>query len=625
MSYTLINSIQNIGSFLTDLTTVDVLGVDTETTGLDPHSSKILTIQIDTGNHIYIFDCTKFKELPYLIKLIQNKTCIFHNAKFDVEMIKTNTGILLTKIFCTMVTEQMITNGVAIKKYPSLSDLTYKYYDVVLDKETREEFYKNQNFVLTESMLIYCALDVKYLLGIREKQLTTITEEKMSRIHAVEMSVLPVLASMELAGVRLNKELWHKLETEAIENSKVLAEKIFDKIITDITDTIEYQNAYDVANKLAIPVKTKTETNLLKSITELSFIRDYLKNNFNLSSPAQTKALLINVYKITKLKDTNAKTLERYSTEFEIVQDILRFREFRKSSTSFGENYLEKINPVTGRLHTTYNQLGTVSGRLSSESPNLQNVKAESAYRDCFITSEGRSFICADYSQEELRLLASISSDPKMMNAFNTRLDLHTYTASQLFDKKYEDVTPQDRSKGKSVNFGVVYGISEFGMYKNYGIPLEEGKKYLEIFYSKIYTVLGKFREALGERVWELGYSVTPMGRRRYFEKPAYFSDSKEYYKYVESVKRKGVNHPIQGAGAEVLKIAMCKIFYDNPYGNKLTLLLQIHDEILLEVDNDIAKEAMRFVQDCLLEAERKFLTNIDAEVKIQIADRWVH
>lgn len=633
--YTYITKVEELSSFIKALSTTksDVIGLDTETTGLDPFTDKLILIQAKIDDSIFIFHCMRLGEqiTRYVVQLLQDsgKVLIGHNIKFDIKMIKTNTGELLTNVYDTQTAETLTYNGYREDRYPSLADLVKKYIGIVLDKSVRNNFIGNFAGNVTEEDLIYSALDVQHLAFIRIKQLEKLTEQKQLRVLEEESLLLPAVSSMELNGVLLDREKWSAISRDYVGLREQLRTELVEEIIGKVIEKNPFENAYDAVVYLKVLTKSKLSKKLvvqLQSITDLSFIKDFLIQNFNLGSPDQMLIVLRDVYGIKKLKSTNEKEINKFVLEYPIIKRLIEYREYAKKVDNYGEGLLEKIHPVTGRLHTQYNQMGAQSGRFSSSDPNLQNIPREDTYRKPFIASPGHKFICADFSQEELRLLAVVANVRRMIDAFNNEIDLHTATASGLFDVPVEAVTKEQRSRGKSMNFAVSYGSTEYGLYKNFDIPLKEGKVLLDKFYTDAYPEIMTFKQAVGEKILSCGYSTTLLGRKRFFDiKPMYATIyEKEYAE--SSIMREGVNHIIQGTGAEVIKQSLIRIFYENPFGDKLKLLMTVHDEIICEADDDVVEPAMAFIEKIMLESERMYLKDVvPAKIEIKFADHWVH
>jgi len=617
-------------NFLENCNTTDIIYLDIETSGLDPFSSKMYTIQImfDDTEEIYVFDLLSFKEYKDILLPIKKKKVVGHNIAFDVKMLKHNYKISLENLFCTQLNHVLINQGILLSQYPSLEELVLEYCDVELNKEIRKEFYKMGELTsLTNEMLIYASEDVKYLKEIYYKQLKLIEETKQQTISTMESKVVPIVVSMELAGIKVDQVAWLKMAEEATKKAEE-AGKAFKEAALDIVfSKREFENALELIEYLKIKeIKTKRDRLAFSQVTEPSKMRELAIKHFNPASSAQAFNFINNILKI-RIENTNEKTLNKVYHKHSLIKQLVDFREVAKSAGTYGEDFLTAVNPITGKVHPSFNQLGTQTGRFSSEKPNAQNIPAGSDYRSAFIAEEGYKFICADYSQQELRVLAAICRDPKLIEAFVKDLDIHQNTAAYLFDKPYDEVTKDERSKGKALNFGVVYGITEFGLWKNWNIPMEEGKRYLNDFYFKVYTQYAAFKDKVGNIVYDLGYSNTYFGRKRFYKKKILYQDPNEMYWEKDSIIKKGINHIVQGTSADITKLAMIDMHYNNPFGeDNFKVLLQVHDEILVSAKESVAEEAMKFVGDCMLKWEEAVLQGVvPPKIDIKIADYWVH
>ena len=354
-------------------------------------------------------------------------------------------------------------------------------------------------------------------------------------------------------------------------------------------------------------------------MTDIDNVRDWLQEKFNVGSSKHINSIL-NILGV-KVDNTNEKTLFPHAGK-EVVSKLLAIREVAKQVSTYGLKFLENINPTTGRVHTEYFTGGTVTGRFSSSSPNLQNIPTQGGFRECFVPADGYSFISCDYSQQEYRLSGAISRDDTIINAYKNGSDMHTATAAIQFGIPFSEVKKEQRNVGKTMNFAILYGSSEWGLHKNLKVPVEKAKEMITKFFEG-YPKLSVFKTMAEAKILELGYSCTPMGRRRYNIPKPMFTDSKQFVKWQEQVKREGFNLIIQGGGADILKLAMINIAKKNPWGDKFRMLLQIHDELLVEVHNSIKDEAILFIETEMRDAEQPFLGEIPAVVEARITTRW--
>ena len=346
--------------------------------------------------------------------------------------------------------------------------------------------------------------------------------------------------------------------------------------------------------------------NLKKHIEELRIdIYSLAGEEFNINSTKQLGVILFEKLKLTPSKktksgySTDVDALEKIKLEHPIIDKILEYRQLVKLDSTYVEGMIPYINEKTKRIHTFFHQTVTATGRLSSTEPNLQNIPTRTELgkklRKVFKAEDGKIFVDADYSQVELRILAHISRDENMIEAFNSGEDIHAITASQIFKVPVEEVSKQLRSKAKAVNFGIVYGISEFGLAEQIDIKRNEAKQYIEQ-YLETYHGIKEFMTNVVEEAKRKGYVSTEFGRRRYIPE----LNSKNYMirKFGD---RAAMNTPIQGTAADIMKIAMIKVYNELKRRNlKSKIVLQIHDELLIETlleeieeVKDILKESM--------------------------------
>ncbi|MFW6148529.1 MAG: DNA polymerase I [Atribacterota bacterium] len=310
---------------------------------------------------------------------------------------------------------------------------------------------------------------------------------------------------------------------------------------------------------------------------------------FNLNSPKQLSCILfqkLNLPTVKKIKtgySTNAQVLHKLSEKHEIVAKILSYREMEKLKNTYIDKLPKLINPRSGRIHTSFNQTGTSTGRLSSNNPNLQNIPIRTelgrAIRNAFIAEKGNIYLSADYSQIELRILAHLSQDQKLLDAFSQGEDIHAYTASQIFNVEQNIVSGEMRRIAKTINFGIIYGMSSYGLVNNLGISSEDAKNYIEAYFQKYHKVQ-QFIESQIASARKNKYVITMLNRIRYLE--GIDSPNKNIREFYE---RTAINTPIQGTAADLIKIAMIRINQDiESKGISSGLILQIHDELIFEI-----------------------------------------
>lgn len=384
---------------------------------------------------------------------------------------------------------------------------------------------------------------------VLEKQLVSQSQKEL--FTNIEMPLLPVLLQMELDGTYVDIH-------------------ILDNINQKIAALID---------------------NLHQSII------DYAGESFNVDSPKQLSEILFNKLELDKKKSkklksgsysTNATILEKLRTDHPIIESILKYRELVKLKNTYLEALPALISKRDGRIHTSFNQTVTSTGRLSSSDPNLQNIPVRSEagrhIREAFAAPDGYHFVCADYSQIELRLLAHLSQDEKLIAAFKSGEDFHAHTAAQIFGVALNDVTPEMRTRAKSVNFGIVYGQGAFGLGQNLHIPLKDAQSMIDRYYQT-YPQVRAFLDKTVDDATRSGFAQTMYGRRRYI--PELASPNRQLQAFGQ---RSAMNHPMQGSAADIIKLAMCELQKRLVQENlDARLVLQVHDELDLECStNDI-------------------------------------
>ncbi|MBC7898798.1 MAG: hypothetical protein H7070_01985, partial [Saprospiraceae bacterium] len=312
---------------------------------------------------------------------------------------------------------------------------------------------------------------------------------------------------------------------------------------------------------------------------------------------------------------TRAWQLQPLAADYPVVAKLLEYRGVAKSLTSFGENILEFIEPKTGRIHADFRQIGAPTGRFSCSNPNLQQIPHDEQYRRCFVPPEGRKLIIADYSQIELRILAEFSDDENFINAFVSGLDFHTITAAQVFGAKPEDITDEQRSFAKRLNFGIVYGIgaSRFALMTGLGQTAAENtmRKYFGTFRG-----LDKYLRESGNKVVAERQARTASGRmmRLRFDE----NDRQQ----VGGARRNGINMPIQGTSADILKRAM-RLLHDQISDTSAKLVNIVHDEIIVECDAAEATDIAAKLEKAMCSAGEEYVKKVPVKVDVHIADEW--
>lgn len=418
------------------------------------------------------------------------------------------------------------------------------------------------------------------IYGSIDKMKEEIREADMdSLFYDVEMPLVEILGDMEYIGIAADKNVLDELDKEFSEIIKRSEEEIF----------------------------------------------GYAGEKFNVNSPKQLGVVLFEKLELPIIKktktgySTNAEVLEKLRTEHPIIDLITEYRSVVKLKSTYVDGINLLINPIDKRVHSSFNQTITTTGRISSTEPNMQNIPVRTEMgrklRRVFVSENDKKLVDADYSQVELRVLAHMSNDEHMIEAFKSGEDIHRKTASQVFGVSFDEVTSELRSAAKAVNFGIIYGKSDFGLAKDLGISNKKAKEYIESYFEK-YGSIREFMDHIISSAEDLGYSTTMFNRRRYIPeiKSSNFMDKSRG-------KRAAMNAPIQGSAADIIKIAMVNVYNRlKEEGLKSKLILQVHDELIVEAEAD---ELDRIVELLRTEMEDAVNLKVDLDVDLNVGDSW--
>jgi DNA polymerase I-like protein with 3'-5' exonuclease and polymerase domains len=570
-----------------------IVEVDTESTGLSPFTDRVVLLQIGVHGKAYVFDVRDGRVDTSIFKplLEGTKTLkIFQNVVFDYKMLKTNFNMEVNRVYDLMLAEQLMYLGLHPKA--NLQYLVAKYLHLNMTKDVATSF-KDYNQKYQEYQLRYAANDVVVMKDIYNLQLYKLQQDSLMRVAQLEFEFSKPLAEMELNGMLLDVPKWRKiLEEKVVEHSKLSIQ---------LTDTFN---------------QTIDQTTLFGA------------SLLNLDSPIQVVKCLNDLG--VPVDSSDVKELSKYKKN-PIVNLLLEYRKYAKFITTYGEPMINRINPLTGRLHTSFRQM-VDTGRLSSSNPNLQNIPKEQKYRLCFIARPGYKLITCDMSQAELRILGNFSGDPVFLESFAKGLDLHTRTASDLFGLTYDEVVADKelgdddptkknyRSNVKALNFGLIYGLTRVGLSLRMGTSEDEAQKLINAYFKRYPRIKSWLDKAAKSAIMNR-YSTTISGRRRYYRLPEP-SDSK-FNRLKGSIERQGKNHPIQGSNADTIKQAMVYILEKiKPYDAKL--LSTVHDETIVEARDDQVEEVSSIVEKATIAGFAEFFHKVKMTADADVADYWV-
>jgi DNA polymerase-1 len=589
-AYKLIETTEELRATVAALSKLPAIGFDTETTDLSPYRGRLRLLQLAAPDGVRIVDLNRFAdgdvkqsaELAPLRELLSapRPVKIAHNAKFDAKWTKHTLGVELGGVFDTLLASQIISAGDQEDRH-GLEAVAARYLNETIDKAERLSDWNVAE--LSDAQLQYAAIDAAVLLPLREKMIERLKAEDLVRCAQLEFECVLPVAAIELSGIYLDKERWREQLAIVEKKRATLAEELQEMLAEE-----------SVQGSLFGPQRA----------------------DINLDSHIQlTKAL--KRLGIEVPDSTRNWKLQPLAEKHEEVKKLLEYRTVQKALTSYGENILSEINPVTGRIHADFRQIGAPTGRMACTNPNIQQVPHAIEYRRCFRAPAGRKLIISDYSQIELRILADFTGDRGFIDAFNSGADLHRVTAAQVFNVKLEDVTVEQRSFAKRLNFGVVYGIGAQRFATMTGLSQTEAEDILRRYFATYRALDAWLRDAARQAVREHTAPRTVAGRL------ARFRFDSEDRQAVSLAQRNGKNSPIQGSSADILKRAL-RLLHDKLHDTSACIVNIVHDEIVVEAAADQSKEIAQKVEDAMCAAGEEYVKRVPVKVETEISDEWV-
>ena len=547
--------------------------IDTETSSLDTMTADLLGISLscEEGEGCYIPIQHSYEGMPEqlslntIVKILgeaisNNQTkLVGQNLKFDLPILNRH-GIKVTEFLGDTMLMSYVLNSTGTRHGLDRMAVHYLQYQPMKYEEVAGSASKQINFAQVEipAATFYAAEDADItfrLFNLLDKKLQK--EPKLiTLLKTLEYPMLKSLLRVETNGAKINTNM-------LAEYSKELGLKI-DKLS---------KTAFKMAGE-----------------------------EFNMDSPKQLVEILYNKLELPVLKktpkgqpSTNEDTLQRLAEEYELPKVIIQYRGLAKLKSTYTDSLVNIQHPDTKRIHTSYQQAVTSTGRLSSTEPNLQNIPIKTAegrkIREAFVAEKGNVLISADYSQIELRIMAHLSGDKNLTHAFNNNIDVHSATASEIFDVPLEEVTTDHRRSAKAINFGLIYGMSAFGLTRQLGIPRHEAQAYLDTYFER-YTGVREYMDSTKELAKKNLYVETILGRKLHVTEINASNGLRR-----QAAERAAINAPLQGSAADIIKKAMIDvdewIGEDNP---NIQMIMQVHDELIFEVKKDFAEEALTHV-----------------------------
>jgi DNA polymerase-1 len=592
VNYTLIDSLEQFNAFIKKLKKQEYFVFDLETDSLNILEAEIAGIAFswkkDEGYYIPLhhpdvsLDETKVYEVlkpifadPLIYKIAQN-------IKFDAGIIEQH-GIAVDGIyFDTMIAAYLLNPGEQVK----LDKLSEKYlnYEMIHIEEIIGKKGKKQKVMTdlsAEFVYEYACEDADITYRLYKILKEELKDRGMAELfYGLEMPVMYVLMRMEQHGVKVDEALLKQLSDQLANKIAELQKSIFEKAGEEFNLNSPQQLGVILFDKLQI------------------------HKELGVRKPSRTK---------TGQYSTSEKTLERYVAH-PVVASIMEYRKLVKLKNTYIDALPKLIHPKTGKIHTSYNQTVTATGRLSSSNPNLQNIPIRTdlgkEIRRAFIPSkENYLILSADYSQIELRIMAHLSGDETMIENFKKNKDIHAATAALIFNIPVEEVTPDHRRKAKEINFGIIYGMTPYGLASRLGISKEEAQEFIADYFAT-YPKVGEFMQKMIAFARKHHYVETMMHRRRYL--PEILNSNQNIREFAE---RTAINTPIQGSAADLIKKAMIDVQrYIEDHKIPASMLLQVHDELVFEVDKTVAQSFALKIKDLMEHA---------AELRVPLVVDW--
>ena len=570
--YYLINNLDEIDEWIKEAEQNGEVAVDTETSSLDPHNTDLIGISLSTkiGKACYIpighktkKNIDKDKVLKKLKPLLEDSSIkkIGQNIKFDFIVLYKN-GIDITSIEDTMLMSYVLDAGKNRHNMDTLSEIHLNHKTVAF-KDVVGSGKKEINFsqVDIEKAKDYAAEDADITLRLYKKFFKSLKEEKMLNIYEIfEKPMIKILAFMEIQGIKIDYKF---LKTLSLKFGKKI-----DKIQKEV---------FKISNK-----------------------------EFNIASPKQLGEILYNDLKIADLKKTKKGS---FATSASVLEDlafkghkfpqlILDWRQVSKLKNTYSDSLPEHINPNSKRVHTSFLLAATTTGRLASSDPNLQNIPIKSQdgkdIRKAFIAEKDHVLISADYNQIEMRILADLADVKELKKAFKNNEDIHSLTASQIFNIDIKKVDQDQRRKAKAINFGIIYGISQYGLAKQINVSNYEAEEFLKAYFFK-FPEIKVYMDQTIKFCRKSGYVNNIFGRRSHF-----ININDKNYNVRNFQERAAINAPIQGSAAEIMRLAMIRlnIKLNEQKKQKSKMLLQIHDELIFETHKDEVKKVSKIIKE---------------------------
>ena len=597
-----------------------ILGVDTETEGFDFTSKKMIMFQIGDANQQFVID-TRLVSIEPLRNILESRDIvkIFHNAKFDYKFIKRWSNICCEGVYDTFLVERILNCGKLNYGY-SLKDVCKRYLNVELNKDVRNQFVGLGSQPFKETQITYGAKDVEYLIKIHTHQQDTIDKYQLRNVVNLENEVVLAFADIEYNGLDLDVESWQKIEKVNTDKAEEL-ETILDVMVTNDDRLQKFVSKY-------------LQTDMFTAVENLR------KIDIKWTSPKQ----VLDVFQclVPKLDNVNGKQMYKYRFKYPLIDKYVKYKEAMKLCTSYGDAFFKNL-AADNKIHTNFHQI-LDTGRVSSSKPNMQQIPADNVYRNCFTAPEGWSFVSADYSSQELNVIAFGSKDPVWIKALENNEDLHSTCAELVYGDEWINSAEDNcvymtkkqkcnckahkklRTNVKTINFGLAYGMGPNKLSDTLNISIEAAKSLIEKYFQAFPSIKG-FLDKLGNFGKRFGYIKTfpPYNRKRWFSTwyPKIWNNKSSMME-LGSIERASKNTPIQGASADMTKKALILMrCYIKDFDVPVKIVMTVHDQIDTICKNEYIEWWSTKMKELMEQAALEIVTNGLLKAEVTVSNCW--
>ncbi|HEX2181923.1 MAG TPA: bifunctional 3'-5' exonuclease/DNA polymerase [Rubrobacteraceae bacterium] len=572
-SYRLVTDVDELPGIADALAGADAVGADVETTDLSPREGKTRLLQLAVPDETFVIDAFAVGDLSPLREVLENGPVkALHNSKFDYQFLLAEHGISVSPIFDTMLAAQLLDGGEYGASY-ALEAVAERYLDEAVDKSERRADWSGE---LSRAQLEYAARDAAILLPLRERLAEKLQEEELGYISEVEFAAVAAISEMELAGIKLDVARWRELEKTVRERRDRAAEHL---------------ESFFPPPEGVLPLEG-------------------LGPRLNLNSPKQ----ITDAFRTLGIELPDTKVWTLLKIDHPAAKALLEYRELQKKLGTYLETYPSFIHPGTGRIHANFLQCRVPTGRLACTNPNIQQIPHEDEFRRCFVAEEGNVLVIADYSQIELRILAEVSDDPAFVGAFQRGDDLHRLTAATMYGVPMEEVSREQRSDAKRINFGLMYGRGARSLSAQLGTDEERGRQLIDEYFAN-YPKVQRFLQRTANRAVRDRELRTLAGRVRKFRTDPVADDR-------GAMRREAMNYPIQGAASDIAKLALGYV-REELEDLDARLINCIHDEFVVECAEEVSGDVSERTRAAMIRAGEEVLEKVPVDVEVVVSREW--